>query len=133
MGVRSVFDESILRAHLAIVVAFTPRLTGHWTALAFGRSLVCGAQERLDHFVVEGVAGLVGLYVYLERAAGEGEVADEVEEFVAGRFVLEAVGVVDGAAFTDDKHVAGGQVLEEAGLLHRVGLGFGAEGAGGGA
>jgi len=48
---------------------------------------------------VHGVAGADGDDVAFEAAAGEGEIADEVEDFVADELVGEAQGSVDGAGF----------------------------------
>src|SRR5690606_16717293 len=48
-----------------------------------------GREKGAGHGVVEGVAGSGGGDVGLDGAAGEGQIADEVEEFVAGGFGVE--------------------------------------------
>src|SRR5262245_53755028 len=100
------FGEPLYRYTLARVTAasrpfpepgvrFRPNV-----ALGQGRSLPAGQSRR--HGVVQGMAGAGGDDVGLDGAAGEGQIADQVQELVARGLVVEAVGVVDRAGGADD-------------------------------
>ncbi len=88
--------------------------------------------DCLCGFVGEGVTAFVGGDFGDQWSADQGEVADEIEEFVVGAFVFVAEGVVDWSGVADDEHVAGGQVCEKSGGVHGVGFVFEAESARGG-
>ncbi len=96
------------------------------------------AEEFLDEGGVHGVAGALGDDAAPDAAAGEGEVADEVEDFVADELVGEAEGaVLDGAgvggggAGEDDGGVVG-YAADEAHVAEHGFVFAEAEGAGGG-
>ena len=90
------------------------------------------AEEALDEGGVHGVAGAFGDDAAPDAAAGEGEVADEVEDFVADELVGEAeVAVLDLAAADDDGALVGGSA-DEAHVAEHGFVFAEAEGAGGG-
>jgi hypothetical protein len=82
--------------------------------------------------VVHRVPGAGGDDPGKDGAGAERQVADQVEEFVAGGLIGETEGVVDGAVGADDQQVAGRQVREQAGAAGGLGLFEQAEGSGGG-
>ena len=80
----------------------------------------------------EGVTRAVGGDSGTHRLADEGEIADEIEEFVERTFVGMAEGVVDWSGVGEHEHVAGIKVRKQADGLHCVGFVLKAEGARGG-
>ena len=87
---------------------------------------------------MHGVAGSLGYYAAPDAAAGEGQVADEVEDFVADELVGETEGAVEdgarvggGGAGDDDGGVVG-YAADEAHVAEHGFVFFEAEGAGGG-
>ena len=82
-----------------------------------------GAQEwslRVDdgsgELVGECVAGFVGFDVGVDGLSDEGDIADEVEEFVVGAFVLVVEHVADRPLVVEDEHLAGFEVLKQSGV-----------------
>src|SRR5438270_8349356 len=71
---------------------------------AAGQALVQGA----DQLHVERVARAVGDDVAAQVGAEQGQVADQVEDLVAGGLVGVAQAVVEGAARPEDQQVGGG-------------------------
>ena len=95
-------------------------------------------EEFLDEGGVHGVAGALGDDAAPDATAGEGEVADEVEDFVANELVGETEGAVEngagmvgGGAGDDDGGVVG-YAADEAHVAEHGFVFFEAEGAGGG-
>jgi len=100
-----------------------------------GRAVV---EELLDEGGVHGVAGSLGDDSTPNAVAGEGEVADEVEDFVANELVGETEGAVEdgavvggGGAGDDDGGVVG-HAADEAHVAEHGFVFLEAEGAGGG-
>ena len=94
-------------------------------------------EELLDEGGVHGVAGALGDDAAPDAAAGEGEVADEVEDFVADELVGEAEGaVVDGAGWAVVRVTmmaeSSDDAADEAHVAEHGFVFFEAEGAGGG-
>jgi hypothetical protein len=96
------------------------------------------AEEFLDEGGVHGVAGALGDDAAPDAAAGEGQIADEVEDLVADELVgetegavLDAAGMGGGAAGDDDGGVVG-DAADEAHVAKHGFVFLEAEGAGGG-
>jgi len=89
------------------------------------------AHDLRDEGYVHGVAGALGRDLTEDGAADEGEVADEVEDFVTNGLIgeAEAFGVEDAGGGEADGVVEGG-AADEAHVAHLVELVFEAEGAG---
>jgi len=81
---------------------------------------------------VEGVAGFAGFNAAKKRETDQGEVADEVEGFVAAEFIGIAEGAVPDAVFGEDDGVIEGASTDEAHSAEGLDIGFEAEGAGAG-
>jgi hypothetical protein len=81
---------------------------------------------------VEGVSGFAGFDAAEEREADEGEIADEIEGFVAAEFVGIAEGTVHHAVFGEDDGVVKRAATDQAHGAERLDIGFEAEGAGAG-
>ena len=90
------------------------------------------AEEAGDKGGVHGMAGALGYDAALDAAAGEGEVADEVEDLVADEFVGEAQGTVLDAGAGDDDGAVVGDAADEAHVAELLLVLLEAEGAGGG-
>ena len=78
------------------------------------------------------MAGFAGFDSAEERKADEGEVADEVESFVAAEFVGIAEGTVHNAVFGEDDGVIEGAATDQAHGAKGLDIGFETEGAGAG-
>ena len=90
------------------------------------------AEEAGDQRGVHGVSGALGDDVAEDVMAGEGEVADEVEDLVADELIAEAqVAVEDAVAGEDDDAFFGG-AADEAHVAQLLFVFAPAEGAGGG-
>jgi hypothetical protein len=81
---------------------------------------------------VEGVACFAGLDAGEEGEADEGQVADEVESFVAAEFVGIAEGTVHNAVIAKDNGVVEGAAADQAHGTKGLDIGFETEGAGAG-
>lgn len=68
-------------------------------------------QQSAGQQVVEDVATLVGDNPASKGTPDQIQVAEDIQGLVAGAFIGESEGVVDGAGFRDDKDVFGSQVL----------------------
>ena len=88
--------------------------------------------EAADKGGMHGVAGAFRDDAALDAAAGEGEVADEVEHLVADELVVEAEGAVLDFAFADEDGAAVGGAADEAHVAEHGFVFAEAEGAGGG-
>jgi hypothetical protein len=78
---------------------------------------------------VEGMAGFAGFDAGEEGEANEGEVADEVEGFVAAEFIGVAERAVHHAVFGEDDCVIKRAAADQAHGTERFDIGFEAEGA----
>src|SRR5882762_6881330 len=87
-------------------------------------------EEVADELGVERVAGFAGFDAAKEREADEGEIADEVEGFVAAKFVRVAKGAVHDAILGEDDGVVEGAAANEAHGAERLDVGFEAESTG---
>jgi len=90
------------------------------------------AEEALDEGGVHGMAGALGDDAAPDAAAGQGEVADEVEDLVADELVGEAEGAVLDFAVADDDGALVGGAADEAHVAEHGFVFAEAEGAGGG-
>ena len=81
---------------------------------------------------VERVASFAGFDATEEGEADEGEIADEIESFVAAEFVGIAEGAVHHAVFGEDDGVIERAAADQAHSAERLDIGFEAEGAGAG-
>jgi hypothetical protein len=79
---------------------------------------------------VKRVAGFAGFDATEEWEANEGEVADEVEGFVAPELIGIAERAVHDAVFGEDDGVIEGAATDQAHGAERLDIGFEAEGAG---
>jgi len=77
------------------------------------------------------VAGALGDDEAAKRVADQGEIADEIERFVAAEFVGEAKGAVDDGVVGEDQSVFVGTAADEAHFAHAFEIALEAEGAGG--
>jgi len=89
-------------------------------------------EETAYKLGVERVAGFASFDATEEGEADEGEVADEIESFVAAEFVGIAEGAVHHAVFGEDDGVIERAAADEAHGAERLDIGFEAEGAGAG-
>jgi len=87
-------------------------------------------EKTADELGVKGVAGFEGFDAAEEWKANEGEVADEVEGFVAAELIGIAEGAVHDAVFGEDDGVIEGAATDQAHGPERLDIGFEAEGAG---
>jgi hypothetical protein len=90
-----------------------------------GRSIL---EQAGDQSGVHGVTGAFGYHVALDAAAGEREVADEVEHFVANVLVGKAKGAVFRAAGSENDGVLRAGAANEAHVAQALFVGFVAEG-----
>ncbi len=79
---------------------------------------------------VKRVAGFAGFDAAQERKADEGEVADEVEGFMAAEFIGIAERAVHDAVFGEDDGVIERAATDQAHGAERLDIGFEAEGTG---
>ena len=87
-------------------------------------------EETAYKLGVERVAGFASFDAAEEGKADEGEVADEIESFVAAEFVGIAEGAVHHAVFGEDDGVIERAAADQAHGAERLDIGFEAEGAG---
>jgi hypothetical protein len=89
------------------------------------------AEEFLDEGGVHGMAGAFGNDATPDAAACEGQVADEVEDFVADELIREAEGAVEDTVSGEDDGGGVGDAADEAHVAKHGFIFLKAEGAGG--
>jgi hypothetical protein len=89
-------------------------------------------EEAADELGMQGVAGFAGFNAPEEWKADEGEVADEIEGFVAAEFIGIAERAVHDAVLCEDDGVIEGAAADEAHGAEGLDIGFEAKGAGAG-
>ena len=102
--------------------------TGTWASSQAERSLM----QARDQGSMHGVSGALGNDVALDAAAGQSQVADQIENLVAHIFIGKAQGAVLRAAGAEDDGVFRTRAANQAHVAEALLIGLVAKGAGGG-